>query len=113
MAKKTLLELENGKIEYQDDGETKVYTYQDTPIDELTDQQRNEIRESEVMKEFILYVNGLMEKITLIFENVKNTIMPVFNQITEQIKQAEAEAEKAKKAKKKKTAKKVKKDETK
>lgn len=97
MAKKTLLELENGLIEYSDDGETKTYTYQGTPIDELNDQQRTEIRESKVMKEFIQYVNGLIDKMALIFENVKTTIVPMFNQITEQIKKAEAEAAKAKK----------------
>lgn len=115
MAKKTLFELENGKIEYSDDGETKVYTYQDTPFEELSDQQRQEIANDPQMKDFIKYCNAIINEVAKVWLGLVESVMPTFNKVIEKIKEAEAEAEaeKAKKAKKKKPAKKVNTDENK
>lgn len=114
MAKKTLFELENGKIEYSDDGETKVYLYQDTPFEELTDQQRQEIANDPQMKDFIKYCNAIINEVAKVWLGLVENVMPTFNKVIEKIKETEAEAEKAKKAaeaKKKKKAKKEKSDE--
>lgn len=110
MAKQTLFETENGKIEFNDDGETKVYTYNGKPIDQLTDAEYAEIRDSKQMQEFIKTFSILAEALSKVFEEIRKTIAPVLNQYLTMIKAAEqkaleekAEAEKAAKAKKDKT----------
>lgn len=109
MATRTVLELEKGKIEFADDGETKVYTYAGTPIDQLTDEQRTEILESPMFKQTVFAINELAEQISKIVTDVIETAVPILNNIVAQYKAAADEAEKAKQAKKKKPAKKVKK----
>ena len=114
MAKQTLLKLEHGDIEYNDDGETKVYTYKGKPFDQLTDDEKAEVRDDPTMKSFVGASVLLAEAIGKIFEEVKNVVVPIMNQVSEIVKKAEAEAEAAKKkAAKKKPAKKVKNNETK
>lgn len=108
MAKKTLFELENGKIEYSHDGETEVYTYNGTPLDQLTEDQKAEIRESQSMKELVKQFNAIADTLTRVFNEAAKAVAPAFNHALKVIKEAEAEAEKAKK--KSKAKKKGKKD---
>lgn len=111
--KRTILELEKGSIEFSDDGETKVYTYAGTPIDELTDEQRQEITESPQFKAVVTAINELAEQIAKIMKEVVEVAAPILNKVAAEIKAAAEEAEKAKQAKKKNAAKKVKTDEAK
>ncbi len=104
MAKQVLFELENGKIEFNDDGETKVYTYKGKTFEDLTDQEIAEIRDDPQMQEFIKTFNLLAEALGKVFEEIKKTIAPVINQYLTMIKAAEQQAidEKAKAEKAKK-----------
>lgn len=115
MAKQTIFKLEHGDIEFNDDGETKVYTYKGKPFSELSENEIAEIRESPEMQEFVKTFALLADVIARIFEQVKAAILPVMNEAMAKIKAVEAEAEKAKKKKpaKKPAAKKVKSDEKK
>lgn len=114
MAKQTLFELENGKIEFNDDGETKVYTYKGKPFDQLTESEITEIRDSEEMQAFIKTFSILADALAKVFEEIKKTIAPVINQYLTMIKAAEQKAldEKAA-AEKEAKPKKVKTDENK
>ena len=113
MAKQTLFELENGKIEFNDDGETKVYTYKGKPFDQLTDSEIAEIRDSEEMQAFIKTFSVLADALAKVFEEIKKTIAPVINQYLTMIKATEQKALDEKAAAEKAKAKKVKKDENK
>lgn len=112
MAKQTLFELEHGKIEFNDDGETKVYTYNGKPFDELTEDQKAEIRDDPAMKQFVEQFKIIADALAKVFEQLKEIVVPVFNQISEMIRETEeqaaaekaaAEAEEAEKAKKAET----------
>ena len=96
MAKQTLFKLEHGDLEFNDDGETKVYTYKGNPFDELTDDEKAEIRDDPTMQEFIKQFQLVAEVLAKVFEEIKKIVLPIFNQLSETIKAAEAEAEKAK-----------------
>lgn len=100
MAKRTILELENGKIEISHDGETEIYLYQDTPFSELSDEQIKEIRESKTMQEFVKKFNVLAEILTKVFRNMQKQVVPVFNKVLKTIEEAEEEAKKSENAKK-------------
>lgn len=109
MAKQVLFETENGKIEFNDDGETKVYTYNGKPLDQLNESEITDIRDSKQMQEFIKTFQLLAEALAVVFEEIKKTIAPVINQYLTMIKAAEQAAadEKAKaEAEAKKNAKK-------
>lgn len=112
MAKRILLELEKGNIEFNDDGETQVYTYQDTPMNALSDEQKQEIRDSAMMQNFVMAINEVANQLAIAFENAAKVAVPILNKVAEQIQAAHAEMEKAKAAKKK-PAKKAKTDEAK
>lgn len=118
MAKITLFKLENGVIEYSNDGETEVYMYNGTPLADLNDQQKSEIQESQVFKDFVTYTARLMEQLRPIIIKLAEEITAALQPFIEAMQKAEAEKAKAEAAKKKKAAKKpaakkVKKDETK
>jgi hypothetical protein len=114
MAKQVLFELENGKIEFNDDGETKVYTYKGKKFEDLTESDIAEIRDDPQMQEFIKTFQLLADALAKVFEEIKKTIAPVINQYLTMIKAAEQKAldEKAA-AEKEAKAKKAKTDETK
>lgn len=112
--KRTILELEKGKIEFSDDGETKAYTYAGTPIDNLSDEQRQEILDSPQFKAVVTAINELAEQIAKIMKELVEVAVPILNKVAGEIAAAAAEAEKAKKKPAKKpAAKKVKTDEKK
>ena len=113
MAKQTLFELENGKIEFNDDGETKSYTYKGKAFDQLTESEIAEIRDDPAMQEFIKTFHLLAEALGKVFEEIRKTIAPVINQYLTMIKAAEQKALDEKAAAEKAKAKKVKKDENK
>lgn len=98
MAKQVLFETENGKIEFNDDGETKVYTYNGKPLDQLNESEITDIRDSKQMQEFIKTFQLLAEALSAVFDEIKKTIAPVINQYLTMIKAAEQAAadEKAK-----------------
>jgi len=98
MAKQTIFKLENGDIEFNDDGETKLYTYKGKPFDQLTEPELIEIRDDPQMKSFIGASILLAEALAKVFEEIKKTVAPIFNQIAQTIAAAEQEAaaEKAK-----------------
>lgn len=112
MAKQTLFKLEHGDIEFNDDGETKVYSYKGKPFDQLTEDEIAEVRNDPTMQALIKSFKLLAEAVSKIFEDIRKVVVPVFNEAFEKIQKAEAEAEKAKK-KKAKPAKKGKTDEAK
>lgn len=114
MAKQVLFELENGKIEFNDDGETKVYTYKGKTFDQLTESEIAEVRDSPEMQQFIKTFSILAEALARVYEEIRKTIAPVLNQYLTMIKAAEQKAldEKAA-AEKEAKAKKAKTDETK
>lgn len=113
MAKQTLFELENGKIEFNDDGETKVYTYRGKEFEDLTESDIAEIRDDKQMQEFIKTFQLLADALAKVFEEIKKTIAPVINQYLTMIKAAEQKALDEKAAAEKAKAKKAKTDENK